>query len=109
MRKLTFTPIAEKRLEAISEWTFQRFGPRQAGRYEEEIVARCAGIASGTVPSQNCSVLTETNISTPLRFARTGKHMIIFLEYHDRCVVVELLHSSSDLAAHVADLALLYS
>ena len=105
MRKLTFTTKAEQRLEEISDWTFERFGPRQADIYEQELISKCLAIASGMAVTQSCSILTPANLSPPLRFGRSGKHLIIYLEHRDKCVIIDLMHSSSNLATGIERLA----
>lgn len=108
MRELVFTPIAEARLEDISDWAFEKFGARQATRYEDELVSRCIAISNGSAVTQNCSVIMEPGAKTQLRFGRAGRHLIIFLDRESHCVIVDLLHSSSNLAGHIETLSRLY-
>jgi len=105
VRKLVFTPFAEKRLEEIVWWTLDTFGPSQAEKYEKELLQRCMGILDGSTLTQNCSVIMQPGQTTPLHFARSGKHLIICLMQDERCVIVGLLHSSSDLASQLEKLS----
>lgn len=101
MRRLVLTKIAQDRLYDIVDWTIETFGPRQATAYEGELVSVLSRIVNETALTQDCALLMEEGSVTPLKFARAGKHLIIFMEFDVRFVVVDLLHSSSDLAAHL--------
>jgi len=71
---------AETSLLDIALWTIKTFGPRQAQAYEEDLIARCSGIASGTVSSKSCRALIDPDLSEDLRFTRSGQHFIVFVE-----------------------------
>ena len=74
------TRQAEESLTEIARWTLEVFGPRQAAAYEQDLVERCTGIASGTVVSRNCRQLVDPELPENLRFCRCGGHFIVFLE-----------------------------
>jgi toxin ParE1/3/4 len=99
------TRQAEASLLDIALWTIETFGPRQAEAYEEDLIARCCGIASGGVSSQSCRALIDPDLKEDLRFARSGQHFIVFVEDDASVIIVDFLHSRSDLPAKLASIA----
>ena len=91
------TRQAERSLVEIAQWTLETFGLLQAEAYEADLIARCAAIAAGEAPSQDCRRLIDPNLSEDLRFTRAGQHFIVFVETQDQVIVIDLLHSRSDL------------
>ncbi len=98
------TRQAEVSLSDIALWTIDTFGPRQAQAYEEDLIARCSGIASGTVPSQSCREIIDPELKEDLRFARSGQHFIVFVEDETSVIIVDFLHSRSNLPDRIAQL-----
>jgi toxin ParE1/3/4 len=99
------TRQAEASLEDIAQWTTETFGPRQAAAYEDDLVARCREIAAGTAPSQDCRRLIDPDLPEDLRFTRAGQHFIVFVEDAGGIVIVDFLHSRSDLPRRLAALS----
>jgi len=91
------TRQAEASLLDIALWTNETFGPRQAQAYEEDLIARCSGIASSSVPSQSCRAIIDPDLKADLRFARSGQHFIVFVEDEACVIIVDFLHSRNDL------------
>ena len=104
-RSLRLTRRAETSLTKIAHWTIDTFGPAQADLYETEILDRCRAILDGQVHSRSCAVLVEG--AADLRFARAGEHFLVYLEYSEEVIIVDILHARSDLPRHVAALATL--
>ena len=98
------TRQAEASLLDIALWTIETFGPRQAQAYEEDLIARCSGIATGNVPSQSCRAIIDTDLKEDLRFTRSGQHFIVFIEDSDGIIIVDFLHGRSNLPAKLASL-----
>ncbi|WP_420962307.1 type II toxin-antitoxin system RelE/ParE family toxin [Brucella sp. IR073] len=98
------TRRAEASLNDIARWTNETFGPRQAAAYEEDLIARCAAIAAGTVISQSCRRIIHPALSENLRFARAGQHFVIFVEDAEQVAIIDFLHSRTDLARRLAAL-----
>jgi len=98
------TRQAEASLLDIAFWTSETFGPRQAQAYEEDLITRCSGIASGTVTAQSCRAIIDPDLKEDLRFARSGQHFIVFVEDETRVIIVDFLHSRSDLPAKLVSL-----
>jgi toxin ParE1/3/4 len=98
------TRQAEASLSDIALWTIDTFGPRQAQAYEEDLITRCSGIASGNVPSQSCRAIIDPDLKEDLRFARSGQHFIVFVEDEASVIIVDFLHSKSNLPDRIAQL-----
>jgi plasmid stabilization system protein ParE len=98
------TRAAESSLIDIARWTFETFGPRQAGAYEEDLIATCRDIAAGTALSQDCRRLIDPDPAENLRFARCGQHFVIFVEDAEQVIIIDFLHSRSDLPGKLAAL-----
>ena len=96
-RPWKLTRQAETSLLEIALWTMETFGPRQAAAYEEDLISRCHEIASGIAVSQGCRQLIDPDLPEDLRFARSGQHFIVFIEDAARVIIVDFLHSRSDL------------
>ena len=106
-RSFRLTRRAEASLTEIARWTIENFGLRQAELYEAELLNRCDGILSGQVHSRSCAVLVDE--ADDLRFVRAGEHFLVFLDQPDEVIIVDILHSRSDLPRHVASLSALKS
>jgi len=98
------TRAAQASLIDIARWTFESFGPRQADAYEEDLIATCRDIAAGTALSQDCRRLIDPDLPEDLRFARCGQHFIVFVEGPDQVIIIDFLHSRSDLPGKLAAL-----
>lgn len=103
MKPFRLTRQAEEHLTEIAIWTLDTFGPRQADAYEEDLILRCEQIANGTAPHQSCAILVDS-IKKDLRFTRAGQHFVVFLETDDEVIIVDFLHSRSNLPAKLAHL-----
>jgi plasmid stabilization system protein ParE len=101
-RSFRLTRRAEASLTEIARWTIENFGLRQAELYEAELLNRCEGILSGQAHSRSCAVLVDD--VNDLQFVRAGEHFLVFLDQPDELVIVDILHSRSDLPRHVAAL-----
>ncbi|WP_299555814.1 type II toxin-antitoxin system RelE/ParE family toxin [uncultured Tateyamaria sp.] len=104
-RSFRLTRKAEDSLVDIARWTIERFGVRQADLYETELVARCEALARGDAVSRSCAILVDDEAE--LRYARAGEHFVVFLERPAEILVVDFLHSRSDLPRHIAALGAL--
>ena len=97
------TRAAERSLLDIAIWTFETFGPRQAAAYEEDLISVCREIAAGTAQSQDCRRIIDPDLNEDLRFARAGQHFVVFVEDAERVIIIDFLHSRSDLPRHLAN------
>ncbi|MGH0346810.1 type II toxin-antitoxin system RelE/ParE family toxin [Sinorhizobium meliloti] len=69
------------------------------------MIARCAGIAAGTVPSQDCRSIISSELPEDLRFARCGQHFIVFVDNAEQVIIVDFLHARTNLPRRLAALA----
>jgi plasmid stabilization system protein ParE len=106
-RSFRLTRRAAVSLVEIAKWTIETFGARQAELYEAELLDRCEAIVSGQAHSRSCSILVDD--APDLRFVRAGEHFLVFLNRQGEVIIVDLLHSRSDLPRHVAALTALKS
>ena len=104
-RPWRLTRRAEASLVEIVRWTMETFGPRQAAAYEEDLITRCSEIADGTAQSQDCRRLIAPDLPEDLRFTRSGQHFIVFIEDTAQVIIVDFLHSRSDLPDKIAALS----
>ena len=104
-RSLRLTRRAEASLVEIAKWTIEKFGLKQAELYENEVLTRCQAILNGQAHSRSCAVLIDN--AADLRFARAGEHFLVFLDQPEEVIIVDILHSRSDLPGHVAALVTL--
>lgn len=104
-RSFRLTRRAEQSLVDIARWTIDAFGARQADTYEAELLARCDAIVRGQAQSRSCAVLVDG--AEDLCFTRAGEHFLVYLDRPDAVVIVDILHSRSDLPRHVAALTAL--
>ena len=104
-RSLRLTRRSEESLVEIAKWTIEQFGLKQADLYEAELLTHCQAILNGQSHSRICAVLIDD--AADLRFARAGEHFLVFLDQPDEVIIVDILHSRSDLPRHVAALAAL--
>ncbi len=104
-RSFRLTRRAEVSLVEIARWTVATFGPRQAELYETELLSRCEAIVNGQAHSRSCSILVDD--AADLRYLRAGEHFLVFLDSPEEVVIVDILHSRSDLPRHIAALTAL--
>lgn len=104
-RRFRLTRRAENSLVDIARWTIDTFGQGQADLYEKQLIARCEAIVNGDALSRDCSILAGG--AAGLRYTRAGEHFLVFLDNSDEVIIVDILHSRSDLPRHVAALGLL--
>jgi toxin ParE1/3/4 len=99
------THAAERSLIDIAIWTLETFGPRQAAAYEEDLIAACRRIAAGIAQSQDCRRIIDPDLPEDLRFARAGQHFVVFVENAEQVIIIDFLHSRSDLPRHLTNLS----
>ncbi len=104
-RPWRLTRQAEASLLEIALWTVETFGTRQAAAYEDDLIARCREIASGTAITQGCRQLIDPELPEDLRFTKSGQHFIVFIEDAAQVIIVDFLHSRSDLPGKLAALS----
>jgi plasmid stabilization system protein ParE len=88
---------AQRSLLEIALWTEEHFGPAQADRYRDLLIARCLALAAGELPHRSCRVAIAPDLAEDLRFVSAGRHVVIFTETATALHVVDFLHGSADL------------
>ena len=106
-RTFRLTRLAEASLTKFARWTIKNFGLRQAELYESELLNRCNEILNGQAHSRSCAILVDD--ANDLRFVRAAEHFLVFLDQPDEVVIIDILHSRSDLPRHLAALKALKS
>ena len=106
-RSFRLTRRAEESLIEIALWTIESFGQGQADIYEAELLSRCDAIVNGQAHSRSCSILIDD--AEDLRYSRAGEHFLVFLDRPEEVIIVDILHSRSDLPRHIAALKALRS
>lgn len=104
-RSFRLTRRAEGSLVEIARWTIDSFGFRQAEIYEAALLSRCEAIVNGQAHSRSCSILVDD--AEDLRYLRAGEHFLVFLDQPKEVIIVDILHSHSDLPRHIAGLTAL--
>ena len=99
------TAQAEQSLIEIAQWTFQTFGPRQADAYEQDILDKLDAIAAGIAHNQSCHSLLDEPSERDVRYTRVGSHYLIFAEYDEHFVLLDVLHQRVDLPRRLAHIA----
>ena len=90
------SPAAEADIDAIWDYSEERWGRPQANRYVRDLDATCTGIAKGRVSS-----LSAEDIRSGYRKAVCGSHMIYFRQDEDGIEIVRILHQSMDVGRHL--------
>ena len=106
-RSYRLTPRAEQALVEIALWTMETFGGRQADFYESDLIERCGALARGEMISRSCGILVDH--TSDLRYARVGEHFLIFLDDPEELIIIDFLHSRSDLPRHIAALEMMHN
>lgn len=102
-RRLRYLPQAEASLDAIADWTFERFGRAQARRYVAGLRAACERIGEGTASGRSVRDVLAPKAPEDLRFVRAGSHVVLFRERGDVVEVTDVLHEAMDLAGRVGE------
>ena len=90
MRSLVFLPAAEADIEAIWDYSADRWGKDQADRYTDDIRDLCEALAQGDKSGR------PVDVRPGLLKCRMASHMIYFRSEAERIVVVRVLHSAQD-------------
>ncbi|MGQ0566792.1 MAG: type II toxin-antitoxin system RelE/ParE family toxin [Gemmobacter sp.] len=104
MKRLSFSIAAQARLDDIYAYSVEHFGRSRAEVYVDVLAERCQGLASGDIPSQACRILVEGRVRTNFRFARAGRHFIMFLDLPSEIRIVDVVHQSANIALRLSQL-----
>ena len=88
----------------IGAWTEDKFGARQSDKYLNQMIADCHAICTGRASAQPCLGVFGDDLPDDIRFGRSGRHFIIFVETAAEIVIVDFLHQSSDIGGKLGNL-----
>jgi toxin ParE1/3/4 len=96
MKRVVFSPAAEQDLEAIWDYTAEKWGLSQAERYIRIIQDTVAGLSAGTQVTQSAE-----DIRPGYRKVLVGMHVLFFKATADAIDIVRILHQQMDLPDHL--------
>jgi toxin ParE1/3/4 len=96
-RRVALSPKAVRSLDAIGDWTRERFGPRQADAYVGRIEAAFARLAAGTLKGRSARAKWGEGVREGLLFVPVEKHVVLFLVEPAEVIIVDVLHEAMDL------------
>ncbi len=102
-RPVRLEPQANARLDEILDWTFERFGPRQADRYRAKLADAFDRLGEGTLRGRSARAEWGDGVREGLLFVRVERHVVLFVEEPEEVVVVDVLHGAMDLPGRVGD------
>jgi toxin ParE1/3/4 len=94
---------AEQDFSNIVDWTAATFGPRQAERYADLVLAAFDAILDNPLTGQSRA---RREIGAGLRtlyLARPARHFILYRIEAQTILVLRILHDSMELSRHVLD------
>lgn len=83
----TLSRLAERDLNEIANYTRDRWGIRQAGRYMEELRTFCRQLAETPAIGRPCEA-----VRPGLRRMEGGRHVIFYRLHPDGIVISRILH-----------------
>lgn len=96
MRRIEFTPKAQRDVEEIWDYSFERFGFEKAEAYLRELQR-----AAETVAEDPRRGLACDNIRSGYRKFPVGSHILFFRASESRIVIVQILHQRMDFERHL--------
>ena len=102
-RRWRLSRAAEMSLDEIGDWTYDRFGLEQADAYLDALLAKCAAVATGTLPTRDAALLGQKGAG--LRYVRAGSHFVLLDLSGPEIVILDFLPARADLPARLARLS----
>jgi len=96
VRRIEFTPKAQRDIEEIWDYSFERFGFEKAEAYLRELQR-----AAETVAEDPRRGLACDNIRSGYRKFPVGSHILFFRASESRIVIVRILHQRMDFERHL--------
>ena len=90
MKSIVFLPAAEADIDAIWDYSADRWGESQADLYTDEIFHACKALASGSKP------VRPVDVRPGVFKCRVSSHVIYFRNNVDRIIVIRVLHGAQD-------------
>jgi toxin ParE1/3/4 len=101
MKRFSLSRRAEGSLDSIGAFSRETFGKTRGDVYVATLLDRCRKIAAGQMPNQSCHSQFGEDLRANLRFARSGRHFIIFIETATEFVIVDFIHQSADIGGRL--------
>jgi toxin ParE1/3/4 len=92
-------------IEAISDWTVDRFGPRQAGQYLDAIKSALTRVRKDpfdVASRARGDLLSGWRTFHLGRVRRRARHVVLYAVTDEQIVVLRILHERMDVASQVA-------
>jgi toxin ParE1/3/4 len=95
MKPIAFSPAAEADIEAIWDYSADKWGPDRADSYTNAIRDACYALALGTKHGRHADVLPD------FKKYLCGSHVVYFLENTGHLDVIRILHQRQDAEFHL--------
>ena len=102
-RPVRLSAKASARLQDVLDWTFDRFGARQADRYRARLHAIFDHLGEGTAPSRSVRDVLAPRAPADLRFVKVGAHFVLFRERDEGVEITDVLHEAMDVEGWVEE------
>ncbi len=96
MRRIEFTPKAQRDIEEIWDYSFERFGFEKAEAYLRELQRAAETVAEDPRRGPACD-----NIRSGYRKSPVGSHILFFRASESRILIVRILHQRMDFEPHL--------
>ncbi|WP_420607909.1 type II toxin-antitoxin system RelE/ParE family toxin [Novosphingopyxis sp.] len=96
MAEYRLSPMAQRDLDEVFDYTAAQWGLPQAMRYTDLIEAACADLAAAPQQAQGCG-----NIRPGYRRRSVERHVIYFRPMRYGIAVMRILHQRMDAARHL--------
>ncbi len=96
MRRIEVTPRAQRDIEEIWNYSFERFGFEKAEAYLRELRRAAEIVAEDPRRGLACD-----NIRSGYRKLPVGSHIVFFRASESRIVIVRILHQRMDFERHL--------
>jgi toxin ParE1/3/4 len=96
MRRLEFSPRAQRDIEEIWDYSFERFGFEKAEAYMRDLQRAAATVAEDPRHGAACD-----DIRAGYRKLSVGSHVLFYRASETRVVVVRILHQRMDFDRHL--------
>ncbi len=97
MKPVAISDRAARSLDRIASFSKDAFGAVRGDRYIADLLRRCRAVANGRAQHQSCRRQFADDLREDLRFTRSGRHYIIFVDTPSKILIVDFLHQSADI------------
>jgi len=94
----TLTPRALRDIDAIAEFSLEKWGATQTEKYLEEIKARCAWLAENPLLGR-----ARDDVAPGYRSFRQGAHIIFYVFERESLFIVGVPHAVRDIATYFGE------